>query len=470
MVASPLHRRGFQYRPLTARSENLSYQLPSTFSAQDLSEEKLFAHPEIALRRSIRIGIIAIGGLFLTLFLLSAVIQTRGAVIGQGEVTVESRVKKIGHPTGGVISQMLVKEGDRVRKGQILMRLDSTVSEASAAKTGESVDQLLAARARLLAERDGRPLHFPAEMTNNPTPALRQAMAEETRLYEVRRRARDGEQAQYAERIRQASQEIAALEAQTQAARKQSSLILPERDGLRSLYERKLVTISRLNQLERTAVDLDGTTAALGAQIAQTRAKIAELRQLSIQSAQTARSEAGAQFADVQSRLNDQEIRSVLAGDTFDRSVLRAPYDGIVDKLAYTTVGGTVPSMQTIMEIVPDSDRLTVELRVSPYDIDQLHIGQKSVVRFTAFNLQTTPELEGAVSYISPERSTDERTGNSFYKLRVEVDDAQIKRLGNLELKPGMPVETFVQTEKRSLLSYIVKPLTDQFNRAFREN
>ncbi|WP_186378707.1 HlyD family type I secretion periplasmic adaptor subunit [Sphingobium sp. B2] len=447
----------------------MSYQLPSNFLVAE-DADQLFEHPQMGLRRSVRIGIIAIGGLFVMLFVLAAVIQTRGAVVGQGEVAVESRVKKIAHPTGGVIAQVFVKEGDRVRKGQMLMRLDSTVSEASKTKTGESVDQLLAARARLLAERDGRPLSFPSEMTIEPTPAATAAMAEEASLYEVRRRARAGEQAQYSERIQQAGQEIAALQAQLTAAGKQTSLIVPERDGLRSLYERKLVTVSRLNQLERTAVDLEGTSAALRAQIAQTHAKIAELRQLSIQSAQAARSEAGMQLADVQSRLNEQEIRSVSAGDTFDRSVVRAPHDGIVDKLAFTTIGGTVPPMQTIMEIVPDSDRLSVELRASPYDIDQLHIGQKAVVRFTAFNLQTTPELNGTVDHIAPERTTDERTGNSYYKLRVEVDDKELRRLGELELRPGMPVECFVQTEKRSLLSYIVKPLSDQFNRAFREN
>ena len=126
--------------------------------------------------------------------------------------------------------------------------------------------------------------------------------------------------------------------------------------------------------------------------------------------------------------------------------------------------------MQTIMQIVPDSDRLTIEIRVNPYDIDQMHIGQRAVARFTAFNLQTPPELTGSVVRIAPERTNDERTGNSFYKAEVEIDERQLRRLGRLQLKPGMPVECFVQTEKRSLLSYITKPLRDQFNRAFREN
>ncbi|WP_162854532.1 HlyD family type I secretion periplasmic adaptor subunit [Sphingobium estronivorans] len=447
----------------------MNYQLPSTFVADD--EAELFAHPEVALRRSVRISLIAVAALFLCLFLLAAVIQTRGAVIGQGEVTVESRVKQIAHPNGGVIAEMFVKEGDRVQKGQKLMRLDSTVSATSAARMGDSVDQLLAARVRLTAERDGRPaLGFPAEMTRNPTPAARLAMAQEMQLFEARRRARAGEQAQYAERIRQAGEEIRALQAQAAAANKQSQLIAPEREGVKSLYERKLVTISRLNQLERTAADLEGTEASLGAQIAQSRARIAELRQQSIQADQAARAEAGNLLADVQSRLNDQEIRSVTAGDSYDRSLLRAPYAGIVDKLSYSTVGGVVPPMQTIMQIVPDSDRLTIEIHISPYDIDQLHLGQKAVARFTAFNLQSTPELSGTVARIAPERTVDDRTGNSFYKAEVEIDEQQLRRLGTLQLKPGMPVECFVQTEKRSLLSYITKPLRDQFNRAFREN
>ncbi|WP_176592710.1 HlyD family type I secretion periplasmic adaptor subunit [Sphingobium sp. EM0848] len=447
----------------------MNYQLPSTFVADD--ETELFAHPELALRRSVRISLIAVAALFLCLFLLAAVIQTRGAVIGQGEVTVESRVKQIAHPNGGVIAEMFVKEGDRVQKGQKLMRLDSTVSATSAARMGDSVDQLLASRVRLMAERDGlTTLGFPAEMTRNPTPAARLAMAQEAQLFEARRRARAGEQAQYAERIRQAGEEIRALQAQAAAATKQSRLIAPEREGVKSLYERKLVTISRLNQLERTAADLEGTEASLGAQIAQSRARIAELRQQSIQADQTARAEAGNLLADVQSRLNDQEIRSVTAGDSYDRSLLRAPYAGIVDKLSYSTVGGVVPPMQTIMQIVPDSDRLTIEIHISPYDIDQLHLGQKAVARFTAFNLQSTPELTGTVARIAPERTVDDRTGNSFYKAEVEIDEQQLRRLGALQLKPGMPVECFVQTEKRSLLSYITKPLRDQFNRAFREN
>lgn len=454
---------------MVARSENVTYQLPSHFVIPE-EDDALFENPQVGLHRSVRIGMFAIGGLFVILFMLAAVIQTRGAVIGQGEITVESRVKKVAHPTGGVIAEMLVKEGDRVQKGQLLMRLDSTVSQASKTKTGASVDQLLAARLRLLAERDGLPLSFPAEMTANATPALQAAMAEEARLYSVRQQARAGEQAQYAERIRQSEQEIKALRAQSIAASKQFNLIEPERNGLRSLYDRKLVTISRLNELERTAVNLESTSASLSAQIAQTRAKIAELRQLSIQATQAARSDAGLQLADVQAKLNEQEIRSVTAGDTLDRSIIRAPNEGIVDKLAYTTIGGTVPPMQTIMEIVPNDDKLSVEVRVSPYDIDQLHIGQKAVVRFTAFNLQTTPELTGTVGFVSAERSTDEKSGQSFYKLRIDVDDKQLSRLGKLQLKPGMPVESFVQTENRSLLSYIIKPLGDQFSRAFREN
>ena len=156
----------------------MNYQLPSTFVIDEDTE--LFANPEVALKRSVRISLIAVGALLLCLFLLAAIIQTRGAVIGQGEVTVESRVKQIAHPTGGVIAQMFVKEGDRVRKGQQLMRLDSTISATSAARMGDSVDQLLAARARLIAEREGRAtLSFPSEMTRNPTPAARLAMSEE---------------------------------------------------------------------------------------------------------------------------------------------------------------------------------------------------------------------------------------------------------------------------------------------------
>lgn len=448
----------------------MSYQLPATISpGTDLVP--VIEDPQEGLRRSFRAGLITIGLLIFGLFALAALIGTQGAVVGAGEVTVESRVKKIAHPNGGVIEAVYVREGQHVRKGDILMRLDDTVSGTSASASGQSFEQLTAAAARLTAERDGTAaINFPAALTQSPSPAKQMAMAEAQRLFNVRRELQQNQLAQISERVRQTEQQIGSLQAQMNSAQKQAALVKPELEGLRTLRDQQLVTINRLNQVERSAVDLQGAVASYGAQIAQARARIAEIRQSGLQMVQDMRSQAGTELVDVESRLNDSRIRSATATDAFNRSLVRAPYNGIVAKLAFATVGGVVPPMETIMEIVPTQDALGIEAKVSPYDIDQLSIGQPTTLRFSAFNAQTTPQLNGKLDNISAERITDDKTGQSYYKIGIAVSEAERKRLGSLKLVPGMPVEVFVQTRERSLLSYITKPLRDQFSRAFREN
>ncbi|MEO8724214.1 MAG: HlyD family type I secretion periplasmic adaptor subunit [Sphingobium sp.] len=443
--------------------------LPSTILAADAIPG--LEDPQVHLQRNLRLGLIVIGVLLFGLVVLGGLIGINGAVIGSGEVTVESRIKKIAHPTGGVIAAVFVHEGDRVKKGASLMRLDTTVAGVNASMSGLTLQQLYASKARLTAERDGSPaIEFPPELAGNPGPAAKMAMDEANRLFALQRQADANEQAQIHERIHQTEREIGSLQAQAQASRKQRTLITPELAGLRQLHEKGLVTINRLNQMERTAVELDGGTASYDSQIAQARAKIAEIRQSGFQLDQDAKTKAGQELSQVLSMLNDQKVRSVTAQDTLDRSILRAPHDGVIDKLAYSTIGGVIPPAQTIMEVVPDNDNLTVETKISTADIDQMRIGQPATLHFSAFNAQTTPQLNGKVTHVAADRTTDERTGVSYYKVIIEVSPAELARLGALKLVPGMPVETFVQTGERSLLSYLTKPLRDQFSRAFREN
>ncbi|WP_231639172.1 HlyD family type I secretion periplasmic adaptor subunit [Sphingomonas profundi] len=446
------------------------YQLPGAVLAGDDHRDIVDADPERSLRRSMRAGMIVVAVLVFGLFGLASIVQVAGAVIGYGEVTVESKVKKIGHPTGGVIAEVYVRDGDRVKAGQPLMRLDSTVTSVNAEVTGESLDQLLADKARLTAERDGAgAIAFPRDLLARGDPSARAAVAEARRLFALKRGSVTGQRAQLVERVKQLEQQIESYRVQIAAGQEQMRLIGPERESVRELWNKQLVTTSRLNQLERTAVDLKGTAASLQANIAQTRARITETRQQMIQLDQDARTSAGAELAEVTRKLAEQQVNTVNAGDVYGRSTIRAPYAGVVDKLAYTTVGGVVPAGATIVEIVPDTDRLTVEAKISPGDIDQLSPGQPAVLRFSAFSAPTTPELNGTVARIAPERTMDERTGSSFYIVRVDVSAGELKRLGGLKLVPGMPVEAFIQTGRRSLMSYVTKPLRDQLRRSFRE-
>lgn len=426
--------------------------------------------PQRALDRSLRHAVILVSALIVVIASMASVIKVTGAVIGEGRLSVESSVKRVAHPSGGVVAELFVREGDRVRKGQPIMRFDNRVSGDSAASLGQSLEQLLAAEARLTAERDGASVvRYPQTLVASTAPSARLAMAEADRLFVARRSLRVTEQGAIRERIFQAQQEVAATSAQLQGAENQRSFLIPELEALRGLYARQLVTVARVNQLERTAAELNGTIGSLKARMAEKHARIAELGQLAIEAERNGRVQAGQELASVVAQLGDQRVRSIAATDASERSLLRAPYDGVVDNLAYQTVGGVVPAAQTIMEIVPDSEPMIVNVAVSPADIDQLHQGQAATIRFSAFSAQTTPELRGSVFYIGADRKSDERSGTPFYDVRLRVPEAEVRKLGAVKLKVGMPVEAYMQTQRRSLLSYLVKPLVDQFNRAFRQ-
>ncbi len=445
----------------------MSFQAPVVATPAEIIE---FEDPQHQLRRSLRVTYMVIAGLVIGLILMASVIQTSGAVIGLGKLSVESSVKHLAHPTGGVIAEIFVKEGDRVRKGDPIMRFDSTVSGGSASMLGQSLEQLLAARARLTAERDGAAsIDFPPELRNNPSPSAVAAMQEAQRQFQVRTQLRLAEDAAIRQRISQTEQEAAATRSQMDSARKQSALIGPELDSVRSLYDRKLVTVTRLNQMERTAAELDASAASAASNIARLRARVGELRVSALEIQQTGRTQAAQELAAINAQLSDQKIRSIAATDAAERSLLRAPHPGVVEKLAYKTIGGVVPPAQMIAEVVPDGEPLIVEAAVSPNDIDQIHMGQSSTVMFTTLNRQTTPELQGTLYYIAAEPTVDERTGASYFPVRVRVSEAELQRLRGMKLKSGMPAEIFFSTGKRSLLSYLLKPLFDQFNRAFRE-
>lgn len=425
--------------------------------------------PETHARSKLRIVLIAIAALVFGFIVAGFLVPIGGAVIASGSVGVESRVKKIAHPTGGVIAEILVENGQHVRKGQVLVRFDDTVTGADAEYSSLSVDQMLAQRARLEAERVGAStIAFPRELMRDD-PVARKAMADELNLFRVKRAEQAGLAAQLNARIAQYQEQIAAYRAQISSLRKQTALIEPERKGVQELWDKELVTISRLNQLERTAADMEGSIGALEANIAQTQARITESREQIIQLSQTRRSEAGSQLAELNALLNQQQVRSVSAVDAQDRSLVRAPYDGVIDKLAFSTIGGVVRPAEVMMEIVPDTDQLLVEGAVSPADIDRVQSGQNARIRFTAFNNTATPEIRGKVVFVAADRSTDPEGTTSFYPVRVEIDEEQLKNEPQLALKPGMPAEVFIETGERTMISYILKPLKDQFERAFRD-
>jgi HlyD family secretion protein len=418
------------------------------------------------LTRVLKIG----GGLFALLLLLAIVVPIGGAVLGQGTVGVEGRVKRIAHPFGGVIAEILVTNGEHVKAGQLLMRLDDKVTGADATYASLTVEQLLAQRARLEAERLGASkIAFPAELTTANSASAAKAMEDEARLFQLRRGEEAQLRAQLAAREVQLHQQIAGTRAQIAALERQRKLIEPERQGVRDLWEKDLVTINRLNEMERTAADIDGRIAALYAGIAQTRAQVTETQERKIQLGQSRRVDAGTELARVLAALNEQQVKNVAAGDQQARAEIRAPYAGTVEKIAFAAVGDVVRPAEPIMEIVPDTGAMVVEAMIRPGDIDQVRTGQSARVRFTAFNLPSTPEIAGKVTYVATDRSEDAENHAAFYTVRIAIDQQALKT-EDLTLRSGMPAEVHIATGSRSMLSYITKPLRDQFARAFRDN
>ncbi|WP_419809265.1 HlyD family type I secretion periplasmic adaptor subunit [Sphingomonas sp.] len=443
--------------------------LPARFASPEWHTE--VDDPEARMRRTARVAAMALAGLIVGFILFAVLVPIGGAVVGGGQIGVASRVKRIAHPTGGIIRRIRVQNGDHVNKGDVLIELDDDVSGAQSALSSLTVDQLTAQQARLEAERVGAPdVTFPAALRSRTDAAAVKAMEDERRLFGVRRGEQGNMRAQLAARVVQYRRQIGGFEAQIVALKRQTALIEPERQSMKELWERKLVTLSRVNQIERTSADLDGSIASLQAQIAQTQARITETNEQLLQLGETRRADAGSQLATLNGTLNQEQIRSVGATDQHERNVIRAPYSGVVDKLAFASNGDVVKPAEPIMEIVPDRDRLLVEAMISPGDIDQVTTGQQARIRFTAFNSTATPEIAGRVTVVAAERTNDPDTRQSFYSVRVEVDQRDLARWPELKLRPGMPAEIFIQTGSRSMLSYLTKPLRDQFARAFRDN
>ena len=426
-----------------------------------------------SIQRYVIVGMIMFGFVTFGIGGWAATSQLSGAVVAQGIVVVDSSVKKVQHPTGGVVGELRVREGDRVLAGDILIRLDETQTLANANIVTKNVDELLARQARLEAERDNADqIAFPKvllQRTKDSNTEAERAVAAEQKLFDLRRQARSGQKAQLKERSAQLQNEINGYTGQTEAKQKEIGLIQQELEGVRSLWQKNLVPITRLTALERDAARLEGERSQLGGMIAQAKGKIAEIELQIIQVDQDLRSEVGKDLIETRSKLSELSERKTAAVDQLNRIDIRAPQSGRVHELSVHTVGGVISPGEQIMLIVPDADSLAIEAKLSPRDIDQVYVGQSATLRFAAFNQKTTPEIDGEIGVVSADITQEQRTGASYYTARVLLKPEEIVKLGSAKLVPGMPVDVFIKTQGRTALSYLVKPLWDQAGRAFKE-
>ena len=422
---------------------------------------------------SFHVGLVAAIAAFLVVGVGGWAVATEfsGAIIASGQVVVDSNVKRVQHPTGGVVGELRIRDGQQVKAGQILLRLDDVQTRASLAIVSKALDELTARQARLEAERDGADeMIVPRDLLDRMEDQhVARTTHGELRQFETRRKGREGQRAQLRERIAQLGKEISGYTAQHDSKIKQIGWIADELQGVRELWLKKLIPFTRLTILEREKERLAGERGQLVASIAQSGGKIAETELQIIQIEQDMRTEVGRELADIRARTSELVEKKVAAQDQLQRIDIRAPQDGVVHQLAVHTVGGVIAPGEQIMLIVPEADTLTIEVRVQPQDVDQLRIGQSAVIRLSAFNQQTTPELNGVVGRVSADVSEDIKTGTRFYTVRVAVPESELARLASLKLIPGMPAEVFIQTTSRTVISFLIRPLWDQIGRAFRE-
>ena len=426
-----------------------------------------------SIYRHLLAGVIVVGILVGGVGFWAGRTELAGAVIAPGIVVVESDVKKVQHPTGGIVGELNVHDGDHVNAGDVLVRLDATQTQANLAVFTKSLDELNARKGRLEAEKSSASsISFSDELLARETsdPVVAHLLEGERKLFDLRLKARDGQKAQLRERISQLREELNGLDEQIKAKTQEIALIQEELQGVVDLWNKHLVPFTRLTALQRDAARLDGERGELIASKASTAGKISEVELQIIQVDEDARSKAAEELSDARAKISETSERKIAADDQLKHIDIRAPQTGRVHQLTLHTVGGVIGPGETIMLIVPENDVLSVDAKVSPNDIDQLRGKQSVLLRFSAFSQRTTPQINGTISWISPEITQDEHSGTSYYTVHIAVPQAEIDRLHGLKIVPGMPVETFVQTESRTVLTFLLKPFNDQLMRTFRES
>ncbi len=386
-----------------------------------------------------------------------------GAVISQGELVVTGETKQVQHVDGGTIVAIPVKIGSSVKKGEVVLRLDDTQISIELGIVQSQVGQLKAMMARLVAERDGADALSFDGLDLEPD-----VTREERKLFDENRDMRANQKQQIEMQISQLRNQIDGLKEQEKANLSENELIAEELAMQEGLVQKGLAKASELRGLRRQMVRIEGTIGDLLARVAEAQGQISELNVRLMSVDQTSRTELQKEIVSVEARLTELEQRALQLTHRLERTTVKAPESGTVYDLQAHTIGGVVAPGQVIMAIVPDDTELDVHVKVAPTDIDRIFVGQTARMRFTAFNRQTTPEIVGAVDIIPAATVIDKATNLPFYKTSVTFSPDDLGELAT-KLTPGMPVEVYIETEERTVISFLAKPFTDQITRAFRE-
>ncbi|NOD98131.1 HlyD family type I secretion periplasmic adaptor subunit [Ruegeria sp. HKCCD6228] len=418
------------------------------------------------------VGFLALGILVGGLGLWAVKTRLAGAIVSSGVIEVQSNRQVVEHPDGGVVGEIFVRDGDTVASGDLLLRLDDTFLSSEQTIVESQLFDLLARRARLEAERDGLTSEELAarlaevQKEYNIDPDLIEG---QQNLFDARLETLSKQDEQLRKQLVQIESEIAGTQAQLVSLRRQTELIEAELKDQQSLLSRGLTQNSRVLALQREEASLTGEIGKLEASVARLKGQIASTEIKIVELTATRREEAITTLRDVQAQVAELWERRLSLAERLARLEIRAPVSGTVYGSQVFALQSVIQPGEPMMYVVPQDTPLLVAARVDAIHVDQLHVGQSVALRFPAFNQRETPELEGQVNNVSADTFTDEQSGFTFYRAEVVLNEGEVDRLNGQELLPGMPVETLIKTDERTPLSYLVKPMADYFNRAFRE-
>ena len=392
------------------------------------------------------------------------------AVVAPAVVKVDSNRKKVQHQEGGVIKQILVRDGDRVSAGDVLVRLDETRAGASAGLIQAQYDAALALRARLEAERDrSAAIEWPPEWAaRSAEPALAELRATQQTQFAARRASIVGQLSILDKQIASKRSEIQGLQGQRAAKTAQLDSLRTELDGLTDLLGKGMVERTKYRNLEREIARVQGELGEHVSDIAAARSLIGEKELEKFQLRKAFHEEVADELRRVQTEIFDDLQRIDAAQYVLAQTELRAPADGVVTGLQAHTEGGVVGPGEVLMEIVPD-DHLILEAKVAPQDVDRIHVGLNAGIKLSAFDQRTLPELNGTVTYLSADVVEDPRNGTNHFLTRIEVPETELDRLDSHRIQPGMIAEVFVRTGERTFIEYLLHPIVASFERAWRE-
>ncbi|WP_313388960.1 HlyD family type I secretion periplasmic adaptor subunit, partial [Rhodospirillum rubrum] len=433
---------------------------PARWTEGMLSIPKVVTDSRQTIRAGWLIILVAFGGLGLW----AATAPLSSAVGAPGTIVVESNRKTVQHLEGGIIKEILVKEGDRVHQGDPLIRLETTQALASAAVVSNQFETYQALEARLVAERDEqKTITFPPDLiaVAKLKPETAEILQAQQQQFDERHKSIEGQVAILQKRIAQSRQEIEGLKVQRQSKKRQLEIFQDEIVGLRELLAKGYTPRTRILAMEREMTRLEGEVGTDTSSMARAEQAVGEAELQIIQTRQQFREDVVGQLREVQTKLSELRERGTVATDVLSRTVLLASQAGVIQNLAVHTLGGIIKPGETLMEIVPEDDRLVIEAQISPRDIDNVVPGMDTEVRFSAFNSRTIPIIDGVLSQVSADRFVNERDSSSYYKARIEVSDEELAKLGGLALRAGMPVDVMIKTGERTVLHYFLKPLED---------